>query len=60
MIIDISGSSSRMIEPIAIHISDETRNFLEREAERLGRSVSDLASCAVEEYCLSLMKRVSK
>jgi hypothetical protein len=49
-------------EPLTIHLSDETYKFIKSESKNLGRSMEDLAQCAVEEYCLDIMKnkRVSK
>jgi len=42
---------------LSVYIGPETEKFLKEQAEKLGRTVEDLAECAVAEYCLSIANR---
>ncbi len=48
------------IDPILIFLSDETYKFIQGESERLGRSMRDLAECAVEDYCNGITKNFNR
>lgn len=42
---------------IQVYVGPETEKFLKEQAEKLERTIEDLAECAVTEYCLNIASR---